>query len=139
MYFRKSESYEAIIGLAKIYEDQDSLWKAIKLLQNNIASFDGTSYEYNSKFRLADLYIKDNEYEKSRELYSYLTDAKPNRRLELVSKVRLSLLKTNLIKKYVTGSDFDKYQILKEINLKDYNYASIPLMIDLSESLKEEL
>jgi len=134
----KTENYSALIGLAKIYEDQDSLPKAINLFQTNLNLFNGTSYEYNLKFQLADLYVEDNEYEKARELYSYLADAKPNRRLELVSKVRLSLSKNDLIKKYVSGSDYDKYEILKDINVKAYNYSSIPLMIDLSESLNED-
>jgi hypothetical protein len=81
--------------------------------------------------------VKNDDLETAKEFYSFLLTAKPNRRLELVSNVRLSLLKNGLLKKYVLGSDYDKYEILKKINLRNYNYASIPLMIDLSESLGE--
>ncbi|MCK7522049.1 MAG: hypothetical protein MZV64_32405 [Ignavibacteriales bacterium] len=42
------------------------------------------------------------------------------------------------IENYVSGSDYDKYSILKELNSKAYNYSSIPLMIDLSNSLEED-
>jgi hypothetical protein len=38
----------------------------------------------------------------------------------------------------VSGSDYDKYSILKQLNSKAYNYSSIPLMIDLSTSLEED-
>ncbi len=133
----KTESYSALIGLSKIYEDGDSLSKAIDLLKSKVNSFQGTSYEYNLKFRLAELYVKNDELEKAKELYYFLVDANPNRRLELVSRTRISLLKNGKIRSYVTGSEYDRYEILKELNLKTYNYASIPLMIDLSESLEE--
>lgn len=133
----RTESYSAIIGLSKIYEDEDSLSNAINLLQTSVNSFKGTSYEYDIKFRLADLFAKNSELETAEELYSFLIIAKPNRRLELVSNVRISLLKNGFLKKYVLGSDYDKYEILKSLNLKNYNYASIPLMIDLSETLGE--
>ncbi len=133
----RTESYSAIVGLSKIYEDEDSLSKAINLLQTNINSFLGTSYEYDLKFRLADLYVKNDDLETAKGLYLFILKANPNRRLELVSNVRMSLLKNGLLKKYVLESDYDKYEILKKLNSKTYNYASIPLMNDLSESLGE--
>jgi hypothetical protein len=38
----------------------------------------------------------------------------------------------------VNGSDYDRYAILKDLNSKAYKYSSIPLMIDLSNSLEED-
>ncbi len=134
----KTESYSAVIGLSKILEDGDSLSRAIDLLQSRINSFQGTSYEYNLKFRLADQLVMNNEIEKAKELYQFLVDVKPNRRLELVSNTRISLLKNGSLKKYVAGSEYDRYAILKDLNLRVYNYPSIPLMIDLSTSLGED-
>ncbi len=134
----KTENYSAVIGLAKIYEDGDSLSKAINLLQSKVNLFQGTSYEFNLKFRLSELFVKENKLEKAKNLYNFLLNAKPNRRLELLSSTRLSLLKNGTLKRYVNGSDFDRYEILKKLNSKKYYYASIPLMIDLSESLKED-
>jgi len=133
----KTESYSALIGLSKIYEDGDSLSKAIELLKSKVNSFQGTSYEYNLKFRLAELYVKNDELEDATELYKFLVAAKPNRRLELVSSTRLTLLKNGTLQSYVVGSEYDRYEILKELNLKKYHFESIPLMIDLSESLEE--
>jgi len=133
----KAESYGAIIGLSTIYKDQDSLSKAIQIIESNLDSFNSTSYEYNLKLSLADLLIINNEIEKAKEIYQYIKNSEPNRRLLLISNVRLSLLKNGLINKYVNGSEYDKYEILKALNKKSYVYSSIPLMIDLSQSLNE--
>ena len=133
----KAASYSAIIGLSNIYKDQDSLYKAIQIIESHLDSFIGTSYEYDLKLRLADLLVMNQEIDKANEFYKYIKVAEPNRRLELISNVRLSLLKTGLITKYVNGSEYDKYEILKALNKKSYVYSSIPLMIDLSQSLKE--
>jgi len=133
----KTENYSAIIGLSKIYEEKDSLVEAINLLQASLEIFSGTSSEYDLKFRLAELYVKNSELEKAKELYYFLSDAKPSQRIELLAKTRIALLKDGRIKDYVSGSDYDKYVILKNLNSKTYDYSSIPIMIDLSNSLEE--
>jgi len=134
----KSENYNAIVGLAKIYEDNDSLEKAIYLLQTNIKTFSGTSSEFDLKFRLADLYIKNSEFKKAEALYDSISDPKPSRHLDILADTRIALIKDGTIKEYVTGSDFDKYVILKKINSDNYEYSTIPLMIDLSTLLNED-
>ena len=134
----KSENYSALIGMSKIYEESDSLENSINLLQTNIETYSGTSSEYDLKFRLAELYIKNSELEKAGELYKSIVESKPSRRLELLSSSRIALLQDKSINKYVSGSDFDKYSILEKLNSKKYVYSTIPLMIDLSEILKED-
>jgi tetratricopeptide (TPR) repeat protein len=134
----KAESYSAVVGLSKIYEEKDSLSKAIKLFESNLKIYSGISSEYDLKFRLADLYVKSNELEKAIEFYSFLLNARPNQRLELVSSTRLALLKNGTIADYVSGSDYDRYELLKALNSNSYNYSSFPLMIDLSQSLGED-
>ena len=42
------------------------------------------------------------------------------------------------LKKYLDGSDFDKYSILKSSNKSENKYFSFPVMIELSERLKED-
>ena len=133
----KAENYSAVIGLSKIYEDTDSLTKAINLLRSFEKTFEGTSSKYDLKFRLAELYVMNSEFEKAKKIYYLLLNAKPTRRLELLSLTRIALFNAGTIKNYVSGSDYDKYTMLKELNSKSYNYSSIPLMIDLSVSLDE--
>jgi hypothetical protein len=134
----KSKNYSAVVGLSKIYEDRDSIDTAISLLRNSINTYSGTSSEYDLKFRLAELYAKNSEPEKAKELYQFLSNTKPSRRIELLANTRISLLMNGAIKSYVKGSDYDKYTILRELNSKYYDYSSIPLMIDLSISLEED-
>ena len=43
-----------------------------------------------------------------------------------------------MIKAYVNGNDFDKFQIVKKINADKYNYNSIPVLISLARSLHDE-
>jgi hypothetical protein len=134
----RAENYSAVIGLSKIYEDTDSLTKAINFLQSFEKTFEGTSSEYDLKFRLAELYVKNLEFGKAKEIYYLLLNAKPTRRLELLANTRIALFNDGTIENYVSGSDYDKYSILKELNSEAYNYSSIPLMIDLSTSLEED-
>ncbi|MBK9099661.1 MAG: hypothetical protein IPM14_16440 [bacterium] len=133
----KAENYSAVIGLSKIYEDSDSLFRAIQNLNSYVSTFENTSSEFDLKFRLAELYVKNSELAKAFELYSSLSLNNPNKRLKLLADTRLALIENGKIEAYVFGSDFDKYAILKELNSKSYNYSSIPLMIDLSISLEE--
>ncbi len=49
------------------------------------------------------------------------------------------MIKENQIVKYLVGSDFDKYSILKLLNEKKVFDASIPIMIELSERLDENI
>lgn len=133
----KAENYGAVIGLSKVFEDNNSLDKTIKLLNSYLSTFEKTSSEYDLKFRLADMYVKNSEMGKASELYKSLLLANPNRRIKLLADTRLYLIENGKIGAYVSGSDFDKLTILKELNKKSYNYSSIPLMIDLSYSLEE--
>jgi hypothetical protein len=134
----KAENYSAIVGLSKIYEDTDSLVKAIHLLDSSLEIFNGTSTAYDLKFRLAELYVKNSELEKAKVYYNYLSNAKPSRRIELLANTRIALLQEGGIENYVNGSDYDRYTTLKDLNSKNYSYSSIPLMIDLSNSLEED-
>lgn len=133
----KADNYSAVVGLSKIYEEKDSLNKAIGLFTSYQDKFTGTSNEYDLLLRLADLNINISEFGKARELYNSLVSAKPNRRLELIANTRLALMQNESLEKYIKGSEFDRYTILRELNLKTYFYPSIPLMIDLSNSVNE--
>lgn len=133
----KADNYSAVVGLSKIYEEKDSLNNAIELFNSYKNKFTGTSSEYDLRLRLADLYIKISEFGKASELYNSLVSAKPNRRLELIANTRLALMQNESVEKYIKGSEYDRSTILRELNSKTYFYPSIPLMIDLSNSVNE--
>ncbi len=133
----KTDNYSAIVGLSLIYEKTDSLIFAIRILEDKIDQFSNTSYEYNLKFRIADLKVQAGYLNEAKKIYESLLVSKPNIRLELLAQIRLDLFKENKISRYVSGSDFDKYYLLKYLNSTEYEYQSIPIMINLSEALEE--
>ena len=111
--------------------------ESVDLLFGRLNKFEGTSYYYNLEFLLADLYSKSDNYTKADSLYSSIAIKKPNRRLNYLANVRKNLIRNNLIKEYLSGSDYDKYHILKSLNKYDINYWSIPILITLTKQLDE--
>jgi len=133
----KTENYSAIVGLSLIHEKTDSLDSAIKILEDKIEIFKETSYEYNLMLRIADLKVQNGNLIEAKKIYESLKMSKPSVRLDLLARMRLALLKEGQILSYISGSDFDKYYLLKQLNSTQYNYNSIPIMIILSEGLEE--
>ena len=134
----KTDNYTALMGLIRTYEKQDSLFEAVKLLKNKIEFYESTSYQFNLELTLADLFVKLNNFESADSLYKVLIEQQPNRKLTYIANIRRELIKKELIKKYLVGSNYDKYYILQKLNGKSYNYWSIPVMIYLSKLLDED-
>jgi len=133
----KTDNYAALMGLIRTYEDQDSLFEAVKLLKTKIEFYESTSYYYNIELALADLFVKLDNFKSADSLYKVIIKQKPNRKLNYIANTRRELIKKELIKKYLKGSNYDKYYILQKLNRRSYNYWSIPIMIYLSELLGE--
>jgi hypothetical protein len=135
----KSDNYNALLGLVLCYEKIDSLDLAIELISDNISLFEKTSYTYNLELKLADLKAKNNNLKKAKILYSELADKNPNRRLKYITDLRIKLSEEPArLSKYLTGSDFDKYFILKELNNEEYYYYSFPVLVSLAGILHED-
>ena len=135
----KSNSYSALLGLAFCLEKIDSLDSAIELISGKISMFEKTSYKYNLMLKLADMKAKNENLEEAKILYLDLVDKNPNRRLKYIADLRMKISEEpERLNKYLTGSDYDKYFILKELNKQEYYYFSFPVLISLSESLQED-
>ncbi|UCH65230.1 MAG: hypothetical protein JSW63_11595 [Ignavibacterium sp.] len=133
-----ADNYSALVGLARSYEKQDSLMRAITLLRDDINKFEGTSYFYNLELILADLYLKREDLQKADSLYTRLIEQFPNRKLYFLAKIRRELLKDEkMLTNYLNGSNYDKYSILLILNEKNYNYYSFPTLIRLSNTVEE--
>jgi hypothetical protein len=133
----KTDNYAALMGLIRTYEKQDSLFEAVKLLKTKIEFYESTSYYYNLELTLADLLIKLDNFKSADSLYKELIKQQPNRKLNYIANTRRELLKKEVIKKYLEGSNYDKYYLLQKLNGRSYNYWSIPIMIYLSKFLDE--
>ena len=137
---KNSNNYSAFIGLITVYEQSGNIKEAISLIQNNSDGYKNSAYYYLLKLKLADLYVKNNEYKNAENLYLELADLKPSTRFDMIVRIRLALLNKNesSLKKYLDGSDYDKYSILKNLNKNGNKYFSFPVMIELSEKLEED-
>jgi len=128
-----------MLGLAFCFEKIDSLESAIELISGKISMFEKTSYKYNLMLKLADLKAKNENLVEAKLLYSDLADKNPNRQLKYIADLRMKLSEEpERLNKYLTGSDYDKYFILKELNREEYYYFSFPVLISLSKGLQED-
>ncbi len=68
-----------------------------------------------------------------------MADKNPNRQLKYIADLRMKLSEEpERLSKYLTGSEFDKYFILKELNNEEYYYYSFPVLISLAGILQED-
>ena len=133
----KTDNYAALMGLIRTYEKQDSLFEAVKLLKTKIEFYESTSYYYNLELTLADLFAKLDNFKSADSLYKVIIKQQPNRKLNYIANTRRELVKKGLIKKYLKGSNYDKYYILQKLKGKSVKNWSIPIMIHLSKLLDE--
>ena len=132
-----TNNYSAIIGYAECLNKLDKTNVAVKFLLKNIKQFKGGSYYYRIELKLGDLYSIQNKFFKADSIYKSLNEQSPAYNYNYLSSLRIDLVKDGLVTDYLKGNDFDKYIILKDMNLVKYNYNSIPVLIELSESFNE--
>lgn len=135
---KKAQNFSALVGLANSLEKKDSVHDAVKVLKANIDSFSNTPYYYNLELILADLLVEIDEFNEARAYYDSLSEQRPNRHFNYISNTRKELLKNNLLKQYINGSNYDKLYYLQVLNNKSYRYSTIPVIIDLSKFLDED-
>lgn len=136
---QKSENYSAIVGYAFCLFEMGRRNEAVKFLNDKVNNFYGTSNYYQMKFTLADFMSELNQTEKSDSLYKEIFYSSSNRTLNYLAATRSSLIKEEIgLSTYITGNDTIKYELLKKMNEKDYNYYSFPIMINLSKKLGEK-
>ena len=135
---RLTDNYPAVTGYAASLFNTGKKSQAIGFLKEKIPDFKNTAYYYNIQFSLADYCsrVRDSSYADS--LYNDLISRNPSRTLNYLSNLRINLLNSDsLIIRYLEGSDIDKYLILRGLNKESYNYYSIPVLVDLAETLNE--
>ncbi len=133
-----TDNYSALTGYAHSLFNSGSRSGAIEFLQDKIGNYKKTSYYYNIEFNLADFCSQVQDTTGADSLYKNIISQNPNRTLYYLSHLRENLIDSDsLIVPYLSGSDVDKYLIVTGLNNKTYDYFSIPVMIDLAQSLGE--
>jgi tetratricopeptide (TPR) repeat protein len=129
-------NYSALYGLVnckiKLNKDQE----ALSLLRKGIPEFKNSSYYYGLELLLGDVLVRNGYFAEAKEHYFLLNSLDPDFHIDYLSKLRLNLaVNDSLIKYYITGQDSIKYNLLKKYNSDAYDYASLPVIIDLAGSL----
>ena len=132
----KTLNYSAIVGLSEIFLKETRYNEAIKIIKDNLNPFKGTPYYYNLIFRLGDLYASGQQIDSSIYCFNKLVDENPNHLLSYLSKTRISLLRVNKLHTYLDGKDSLKLNLLIELNKNQYDYNSLPIIVDILISQK---
>ncbi len=134
----KTDNYSALVGYAESLAFLNQTDSAVKILSERISNYKNSGSYYNLELRLADLMSENGNFSAADSIYKKLRTQNPSRTLFYLSNLRIALLKdTSAIKLYLKGSEFDKFLILKNLNIKEYVYSAFPVMTDLSEALDE--
>ncbi|MBN2571093.1 MAG: hypothetical protein JXA68_03100 [Ignavibacteriales bacterium] len=136
-----TESYSSLIGKVNCLVKLNKNQSAFSVLVNEIPKFENTSYYYYFELLLGDICVRNSNFALADSIYKVIVLQNPNITyfLNASTKNKLLSIDTNLILKYVLGSNYDKYQILKKLNQSEVFIPSIPLLVELSESLKENV
>ena len=137
--FKYSDSYSALSGILYSNNKLGLYSESLALLDSKMSQIDGTSSYYSALLNLGDQLSLNNNFERAISVYKSLSDFNPTERYKNLTEIRMKLIDENVIFKYLNGSDFDKYGILKSLNSQKLFDASIPIMIELSERLDEDI
>ncbi len=137
--FKYSNSYSSLLGIIYSNNKLELYSESLKILDNKMSEYNGTSSYYSALLNLGDQLSFNNNYERANSVYKMLSDFNPTERYKNLAEIRIKLIAENKILDYLKGSDFDKYGILKSLNEVELFDASIPIMIEISERLDENI
>ncbi len=133
-----TNDYSAVIGFASCQEKLNQFDEAVKFLERNLSQFKNSAYYYSMELKLGDLLSLNKNFVRADSIYECLINQNPNHTYFYLANLRCDLLKSDsLIRPYLLGNEFDKYNILTELNSENYDYYSIPVLIDLANSFNE--
>ena len=131
-----TQNYSALYGLILSKVELKKEIEALSLLKKEILKYKNSSYYFSLELLIGDLLIRNKKYEEAKEQYYLLNCQDPDLHYNYLSKLRLNLLvNDSLIYNYITSEDSAKFEMLEKYNLKSYDYASFPVIIDLAVSL----
>lgn len=134
-----SNSYSALLGIIYSNNKLGMFKESLKLIEEKISEYEGTSSYYSALLNLGDQLALNNNLDRAKSVYKMLAELNPTERYKNLAEIRVKLINESKIMNYLKGSDFDKYQILKSLNSLMLFDSSIPIMIELSERLDENI
>ncbi|MCF6271540.1 MAG: hypothetical protein L3J41_17665 [Melioribacteraceae bacterium] len=137
--FEYSNSYKALLGIIYSNSKFGLYSESLKLLEGKMDEYEGTSSYYSALLNFGDQLSYNQNFEKADSIYRILSKFEPTARYKNLAEIRIKLITERKILLYLNESDFDKYGILKSLNKDELFDASIPIMIELSERLNENI
>lgn len=135
---KSNSSWYLTYGKSICFEKLNQFEEGIKYLQEKGAMFTGTAYESILNQRRADFLVLNNEIDSARQIYRILTDTIATHRTYFAANLRILLLdNAELLKKYIRGDESVKLNILRELFLNRSEIVLIPIILDLSKTLKQ--
>ncbi|MGE5679837.1 MAG: hypothetical protein ACM34K_03050 [Bacillota bacterium] len=136
--FNYSHSYQALLGYVYSLKKLENSSIALDVLDQNIENFHNSAYFYDLQLLKGDLSVENKEYYAAGNAYREIQRQNPSKDYYCLSSLRERIINdTSLISKYINGSEYDKYTLLKKLNSDSVFTASVPAMITLSEKLNE--
>ncbi len=137
--FNFSNSYSALLGVIYSNNKLGAYSESLKLLESKLSEYEGTSSYYSALLNFGDQLVFNNNFEKADSVYKVLSNFNPTKRYKNLAEIRIKLIGVSKILEYLKGSDFDKYEILKSLNKEKLFDASLPIMIEISKRLDENI
>jgi len=137
--FNYSNSYSALLGLIYSNNKLQLYSESLDLLESKMSEYEGTSSYYSALLNLGDQLVYTSNYERAISVYKSLSEFNPTERYNNLAEIRIKLVSDGKGLEYLEGSDFDKYELLKSLNKDELFDSSIPIMIELSERLNENI
>ncbi len=137
--YKYSGAYSALLGEALSLKSNSDVNIAEKLFYENLKNFEGTSYYFSLLKNLGDMQILNKHFDSADSTFALLKKMRPSQDYYNIALLRLKMLKTDStsVEKYLKGSIFDKYNILRKPKFKNIKFNLIPIITMISEQINQ--
>ncbi len=137
--YNYSNSYSSFFGIVNTNVKLNKEEESLNLLEEKMSEYEGTSSYPSALLNYANQLALTDRLNKADSIYSMISEMSTTPRYKNLAQVRTKIIRSekNLIKKYLKGSDLDKYEILKLVNVDSLFEPSVPIIIELSKRLDE--
>lgn len=131
-----TSNYSSVMGISACMLKINRWNECADLIGKKLNSFKNTNYYYNLQLKLADFLYLSGKVSQADSLYTELINNKPHIRLVKTAGLRRELIQQNRLEGYLTGSEIQRYIILKRLLINGKTDAALPAFLDISRNLK---
>lgn len=135
--YNNSFSASALLGWAKSLREQGEFTLAENILREQIGNFENSAAYYSLELNLADISFLNKKFKEAGSLYKLLYKQNPRLNFKALADLRLKLLSKGkgVLRNYLSGSELDKYEILKRELGKPGFESFVPTIIVLAKRM----